>query len=194
MAIYYSDKLTLEASTTLYTDIALTIPAENGYYSSDDIVREQVYGTLISGSSTCIPICPPPAYAVLTLKSYDISASNSNFRFELTNNTLPFNITISNITVNTYSNQYYCVTDGVTEYTDTCSSCVLLFGTGAIIGNGSTPPPCTLTGRYYHVVDSMDLTIGAFTYTVLNGNKLTVGGYDIFIQLYDFCFPLQAIC
>lgn len=194
MAIYYSDKLTLGESTTLYTDIALTIPAENGYYSSDDIVREQVYGTLISGSSTCIPICPPPAYAVLTLKAYDINASNSNFRFELTNNTLPFNITISNITVNTYSNQYYCVTSGATEYTDTCGACVLLLGTGAIVGNGLTPPPCTLYGRYYHVVDSIDLTIGATTYPLNNGDKLTIGGYDIFIQLYDFCFPLQAIC
>ena len=196
MATYYSSKLTLAASTALFTDSGLVIPAPNGYYSSDNIVRQQTSGELISGSNTCITICPPPPYVILTLRDfYSDSINPTNFKFQLKNNTLPFNIGISSVMVYVWQSQGLCLTNAFAELNPTCNPCTLLSGTSEIISYGPTYPTCAgYIGRYYRVIDSIKLTIAGNDYTLHNEEKLTIGGWDIFIELNPYCFPVITNC
>ena len=194
MATYYSSKLTLAASTALFTDSGLVTPAPNGYYSSEGIVRQQTSGELISGSPTCA-ICEPTPYTVLSLKNYNVNADDSHFIYNLSN-VLPFAINVSNAKVKIYSTLNLCNLAGTPAYEDTSISHSFNVGaSGNAQENGSTAPVCsTVVGMYYHIVNSVNVTIGIDTYTVNNGDILTVGGYDIFIQLYQPCFKLTTDC
>jgi hypothetical protein len=196
MSIYYSEQLTLADSTSLFLDAALTQVAGMGYYSSDGIVREQnSSGALVAGSTNCPTTCAPPSYVVLTLNDFYVDASHSNFKFVLTNSTLPFNVIISDVVVNIWQSEYLCTTTAFAEYVPACTPCTLLSNTDTIISYGTSSPPCAAyVGRFYRVIDSIKLTIGGTVYTLHNEEKLTINGFDIFIQLQPYCFPVKTTC
>jgi hypothetical protein len=193
MATYYSSKLTLAASTALYTDQALTILAPNGYYSADGISRVQTAGVLQT-QATCAP-CVQIPYTVLTLIDYTADIEDSYFEFTLTNS-LPFDITISNAKTEIFNNLTNCDLDGTPAYQDTCVDTVMVANTTSIIGIGNANIPCNnLVAHYYHAVDSIDLIVGGTPYiNLINGSKLFIGGRDIYIQLYPSCFPVSPNC
>ena len=56
---YYFDTASFDNATTLYTDVALTVVANNGWYSNDSIVRQQVSGVLFAAQSCGAPIPTP---------------------------------------------------------------------------------------------------------------------------------------
>ena len=56
---YYFDTASFDNATTLYTDVALTLIANNGWYSNDSIVRQQVSGVLFAAQSCGAPIPTP---------------------------------------------------------------------------------------------------------------------------------------
>jgi len=194
MAIYYSGKPTLASSAKLYSDIGLTIPAADGYYSADGIVRYQNAGMLQTQAacSTCVDL----PYTVLSLTEYSVGSSSSLFEFNLSN-ALPFDIDVKNAVVDIYASLSYCDLDGVPDYQDTCVSRIILANTSGIqTENGSTPPLCSaVQGYYYKMNNPINITVGGNTYNNLsNGDVLTVGGWDIFIQLYPECFLLTTTC
>jgi hypothetical protein len=194
MATYYSSKPTLAESTALYTDTLLTIPADNGYYSADGVSRQQTSGVLQT-QATCAP-CVDLPNTVLTLVDYNVGSSISNFKYTLTNS-LPFDITISLSGVNIYSDLNLCNIDSLSyDYQDTFPSTTIIANATSIIGNGNTPPPCaTVFGYYYRPINNISLIIGGNTYSNLyNGYKVTVGGHDIFIQIYPSCFFITTEC
>jgi len=58
---YYFDTATFANATTVYTDLALTLVAPNGFYSDDTIVREQINGQLqVAETCDCagMPVSP----------------------------------------------------------------------------------------------------------------------------------------
>ena len=58
---YYFDTATFANATTVYTDVALTLVAPNGFYSDDTIVREQINGQLqVAETCDCsgMPVSP----------------------------------------------------------------------------------------------------------------------------------------
>jgi len=65
---YYFDTASFDNATTLYTDVALTLIANNGWYSNDAIVRQQVSGVLFAAQAcsggvptpTPSPVVPTP--------------------------------------------------------------------------------------------------------------------------------------
>jgi hypothetical protein len=69
---YYFDTASFDNATTLYTDVALTLIANNGWYSNDAIVRQQVSGVLFASQAcsggvptpTPSPVAPTPPPAV----------------------------------------------------------------------------------------------------------------------------------
>lgn len=194
MAIYYSGKPTLSESTKLYTDAALTIQATDGYYSRDGIVRYQNSGGLQTEAacSSCIDL----PYTVLSLTEYSVGSSSSLFEFRLSN-ALPFDVDVQNAIVDIYATLSYCNLDGVPDYQDTCVSHIIAASTSGIqTENGSTPPPCsTVQGFYYKMNNPINIIIGGNAYNNLsNGDILTVGGWDIFIQLYPECYLLSTNC
>ena len=194
MAIYYSGKSTLSSSAKLYSDIGLTIPAADGYYSADGIVRYQNAGVLQTQAacSTCVDL----PYTVLSLTEYSVGSSSSLFEFRLSN-ALPFDIDVQNAVVDIYATLSYCNLDGIPDYQDTCISRIIPTGAfGIQTENGSTPPPClTVSGYYYKMNNPINIIIGGNAYNNLsNGDVLTIGGWDIFIQLYPECFLLTTNC
>ena len=196
MATYYSSKLTLAASTALYTDNALTTLAPTGYYSADGISRQQA-GGLLQTQASCAP-CVMTPYTVLSLSKYAVDIEDSYFTFKLTNSLL-FDITISNAKVSMFTNIDTCNLNGTPAYQDICANSTIVNNTLSIIGNGTVNTPCNdLIGYYYHAVDSVNITIGANTYTdVNNGDKINIGGIngvDIYIQLYPSCSPVSPNC
>lgn len=194
MATYYSSKATLATSTALYTDINLTTPAPNGYYSADGISRAQTGGVLQT-QAACAP-CVDLPNTVITLVDYSVGSSTSNFKYTLTNS-LPFDIAISSSGVNIYSDLNLCNLDSLGyDYQDTFPSITVLANTTFAVGNGSTPPPCaTVFGYNYRPMNKLNLIIGGITYENLyNGYKVTVNGYDIFVQIYPSCFFITTNC
>ena len=194
MATYYSGKPTLAASAKLYMDAALTIPAANGYYSANGISRYQDAGVLQT-QAACAP-CVDLPYTVLSIVEYSVGISSSTFSFRLSN-ALPFDINVQNAVVDMYESISSCNLDGVPDYQDTCPSRIITTGSlGIQTANGSTPPSCTVVQNYYYKMDNpINITIGPNTYNNLsNGDILTVGGWDIFIQLYPECYLLSTNC
>lgn len=194
MAIYYSKKSTLAASTALYTDASLTTPAANGYYAENGISRYQDSGILQTQAS-CSPCINLP-YTVLSLVKYSIWGSTSKFEFNLSN-PLPFDIDVKNAGVNMYSTISNCNSSNTPDYQDTCTSHIILANSSGIQNeNGSTPPLCSSVENYYYKMNSpINITVGVNTYNNLsNGYILTVNGYDIFIQLYPECYFLTTTC
>jgi hypothetical protein len=194
MTIFYSGKPTLAASTALYTDPALTILAPNGYYSVDDISRYQ-YAGVLQTQATCSPCIDLP-YTVLSLIEYSVGISNSIFSFKLSN-ALPFDIDVKNAVVDIYPTISDCNLLNTPAYQDTCVSKLILASTSGVqTENGSTPPLCTAVQNYYYKMNNpINITVGGTTYNNLsNGDILTVGGWDIFIQLYPECYLLKTDC
>lgn len=193
MATYYSSKLTLADSVSLFTDPALTIPAPDGYYSVDGISRRQVGGVLLT-EAACAP-CVETPYTVLSLTKYTSDIDDSYFTFQLTN-TVGFNIGISDATVSIFSNLPNCELDGTPQHTDTAAPAVLLSNTNTIISKGTANIPCAnLFSDYYHPVDSLTLSILGTTFPgVNNGDKINIGGVDIYVQIYPTCSRVNADC
>jgi hypothetical protein len=190
---YYSSKLTLGDSVSLYTDPALTILAPDGYYSVDGISRRQLGGVLLT-EAACAP-CPQNDYTVLSLKKYTADIEDSYFTFELTNS-VPFNIQISNARVNIYSSLNNCNLSGTPDNQDIADVCVLTSGTNTVISNGASGILCAdLSEDYYRAVDSFNVNILGINYNDLNnGDKISIGGIDVYIQIYPICARVNADC
>jgi len=193
MATYYSSKLTLEDSVSLYTDPALTILAPDGYYSVDGISRRQLGGVLLT-EAACAP-CVTPEYTVLSLTKYTADIEDSYFTFQLTT-IVPFDIVISNARASIFSNLTNCNLDGTPENQDTAAVCTLVNGTNTIISKGTANIPCAdLSNDYYHAVDSFNVNILGTNYLDLNnGDKISIGGIDVYIQIYPTCSRVNAEC
>jgi len=195
MATYYSGKSTLATSVKLYSDAALTIPAANGYYSSNGISRYQETGVLQTQAS-CSP-CVELPYTVLSIIEYSVGSSGSSFKFKLSN-ALPFDIDVKNAIATLYPSLSDCNSLNTPTYQDSCTSHIIAANTSGIQSeNGSTPPSCVSVENYYYykINNSINITVGANTYSNLgNGYILTVNGWDIFIQIYSQCFLLSTNC
>ena len=196
MATYYSSKLTLGDSVSLFTDPALTILAPDGYYSVDGISRRQLGGVLLTEAACAT--CVETDYTVLSLTKYTADIEDSYFTFQLTN-TVPFSITISDAKVSIFSSLTNCNLDGTPENQDTAAVCTLVNGTNTIIAKGTANIPCAdLSNDYYHAVDSIDLNILGTNYLNLNnGDKVNIGGVsgiDVYVQIYPTCSRVNAEC
>ncbi len=53
MANFYINAITFDLATSIYTDIALSTLAPDGFYSIDNGYRQQVGGVLLAGIITC---------------------------------------------------------------------------------------------------------------------------------------------
>jgi len=195
-ATYYSSKLTLEDSVSLYTNPELTILAPDGYYSVDGVSRRQLNGVLET-EAVCAP-CVETPYSVLSLTKYTADIDDSYFTFQLTN-VVPFAITISNAKVSIFSNLENCNLDGTPQNQDIAAVVTLPQNLKTITAKGTANIPCSnLFGDYYHAVDSLNLNILGFDYpNVNNGEKINIGGVngiDLYVQIYPTCSKVNADC
>lgn len=196
MATYYSSKLTLGESVSLFTDPSLSTLAPDGYYSVDGISRRQLNGVL-QLEAVCAT-CIETSYSVLSLTKYTADIEDSYFTFELTN-AVPFDITISDAKVNIYSGITDCNIGGTPPHQDTAATATIIAQTKAIEVNGTANIPCAdLSTDYYHAVDSLKLTILGFDYLdVNNGEKINIGGVngiDLYVQIYTVCSRVNPDC
>ena len=59
LATYYFDTASFTNATTIYDDANLTTISQNGWYSDDSIVRQQISGVLMAAQSCSIPTPVP---------------------------------------------------------------------------------------------------------------------------------------
>ena len=75
---YFLDAPTLSGATAVFSDITLTTPSPDGYYSDGSVVRQQLGGLLLAGSPDC-PSCAFPCSQGISADSsqgiYDIDFS-----------------------------------------------------------------------------------------------------------------------